>query len=155
MSGGIGAVAATALGVLALAAGSTASAQECSTTCARYDQGQCVEYLHSCTTAPAVPAPSYGAIAYGRTSGAWGYSYRWGSRATAERVATQNCAKHGDDCEVLVWFDRKCGAVVAGTDSAAYWGLGDSDSQARADARNKCIADGGNDCDVRVSACSR
>ena len=33
--------------------------------------------------------PSYGAIAYGRTSGAWGSSYQWDSRAKAESTAMQ------------------------------------------------------------------
>ena len=131
-------IAGTALGVMvALTAGAPAEAQDCSTTCSRYEEGQCVEYLHSCT-GPSAPALSYGAIAYGRTSQAWGFSYSWGSRAKAESVALQNCAQHGDDCESMVWFEHKCGAVVSGEGATAFWGLGDSEGQARADAQNKC-----------------
>jgi Domain of unknown function (DUF4189) len=132
----------------------TAKAQEsCSTSCGRYESGQCVEDVKTCTTIP-VPGPSYGAIAYGRTSKAWGYSHNWGSQAKAESVATQNCAQHGDDCEVMVWFDRRCGAVAAGGGTAAFWGLGNSDGQAQADARNKCLKGGGKACEVKISQCS-
>ncbi len=100
------------------------------------------------------PAASYGAIAYGRTSGAWGSSYHWGSQAEAESKAMQTCAKQGNDCEVVVWFDRKCGAVAAAEGAVAFWGLGDSDGQARADAQNKCEQGGGKDCRVQASECS-
>ena len=147
-------IAATALGVLvALTAGAPARAQECSTMCSMYEEGQCVEYTQTCTS-PSTPAPSYGAIAYGRTSRAWGYSYRWNSQAKAESVAMQNCAQHGNDCEVMVWFDRKCGAVASGEGTTAFWGLGDSDGQARAAAQNKCVEGGGKGCEVQVSQCS-
>ncbi len=107
-----------------------------------------------CTGASA-PAHSYGAIAYGLTSGAWGSSYSWASRAKAESVAMQNCAEHGDDCEVMVWFESKCGAVALSQGTTAFWGLGDSDGQARADAQDKCANGGGKDCQVEVSQCSK
>jgi hypothetical protein len=41
---------------------------------------------------------NYGAIAYGRTSGAYGYSYSWDSEAKAESVAMQNCAVQVTQC---------------------------------------------------------
>jgi hypothetical protein len=101
------------------------------------------------------PARSFGAIAYGRASKAWGESYKWESQRKAESVAMQNCAKHGNDCEVMVWFERKCGAVAAGEGATAYWGLGDSDGEARADAQSKCAKASGSDCEVQVSRCSK
>ena len=132
----------------------TAQAQQtCTTSCGRYESGQCVEDLKICTPLPA-PGPSYGAIAYGHTSKAFGYSFNWGSQAKAESVATQNCAQHGNDCEVMVWFDRRCGAVAAGQGTDAFWGLGNNDSQAQADAKNKCLKGGGKNCEVKVSRCS-
>ncbi|MBV9551943.1 MAG: DUF4189 domain-containing protein [Alphaproteobacteria bacterium] len=140
-----------------MAAATRVEAQECSTHCGRYEQGQCVEYVQTCST-PGAPArgaaPSYGAIAYGRSSQAWGYSYRWSSRARAESEALKNCQDHGDDCEIMVWFEHKCGAVAAG-DSDAFWGLGGSEKLAEADAQGKCAAAGSNKCDVQVSRCSR
>jgi hypothetical protein len=161
-------VAATALGVLFLLAVGVPTPVHayCPTVCKRTDPktGQCLEFGtvgNGCTVpgvdpvAPSAPSYSYGAIAYGRTSGAWGYSHRWGSQAKAESVAKQNCAQHGDDCEVMVWFDRRCGAVVASADSSAFWGLGNSEDQARADATNKCTNGGGEACEVQVSHCSQ
>jgi hypothetical protein len=150
-------IAAIALGVLlALAAGAPARAQiPCSTVCSRYDQGQCVEHTHYSCTTPTPPPASYGAIAYGLTSGAWGTSYRWGSQAKAESSAMQQCAQHGTDCEVMVWFERKCGAVATAEGTTAYWGLGDTDGEARADAQKKCTEDGGKICEVQVSECSK
>jgi hypothetical protein len=130
--------------------------QSCSTECSRYEEGDCVEHTQTCTEeTPPPPAESYGAIAYGRTSRAFGYSYSWGSRAKAESVALNNCGQHGDDCEVMVWFERKCGAVASGQGSTAWWGLGNNEGQARADALDKCANDGGEGCEIRVSQCSR
>src|SRR5271154_1096973 len=107
-------IATLALGVLLVLASAAPARAVCfdNPYCGRYDQGQCVEWVTPhCDygTAPgaATTSYSYGAIAYGRTSGAWGYSHRLGSEAKAESVAKQNCAEHGDDCEVMVWFDRK------------------------------------------------
>jgi hypothetical protein len=149
-------IAATALGVLVALASSAPARAQCSFGCNRYEQGQCVEYRECSpwSATPSAPATSYGAIAYGRTSRAWGYSNRWGSQAKAESVAVQNCAQHGNDCEVMVWFEHKCGAVASGEGTAAFWGVGNSDGQARADAQSKCMSGGGKVCKVEVSQCS-
>lgn len=133
-----------------------AYAQFCTSMCSRYEEGQCVEYEHTCTSGPSVPQVSFGAIAYGKTSGAWGYSYGWNSRAKAEAVAMQNCAQNGHDCESIVWFDRKCGAVAArGDRKYVYWGLGNNARTAQNVALNECRKDRGPSCAVKVSQCSR
>jgi len=128
-------------------------AQVCETSCSEYVQGQCVEYTQTCTT-PSAPAPAYGAIAYGRASGAWGYSDHWGNRAKAESVALANCGKHGSDCTIMVWYERQCGAVAAaGTN--AFWGLGDGVGAARGNALAKCVQAGGRVCAIKAAQCSR
>jgi len=149
--------AAAGLGVLFLLIEGGPTQAQCSFGCNRYESGRCVEYRTCSPGVPGSSAPAYsfGAIAYGPTSRAWGYSYHWGSRGKAESVAMQNCAKHGNDCEVMVWFDRRCGAVSAGEGTAAYWGIGRDDAQARAAAQKKCADDGGKGCAVQVSQCSR
>ena len=131
----------------------TAQAQVCSTMCSRYEEGECVEHTQTCTTPP--PPESYGAIAYGRTSGAWGFSYHWSNRAKAESQALQNCGQRAKDCEVIVWYDRRCGAVSADQGSGVYWGVGETASQANGIAKNQCIKGGGKGCEVKVSQCSR
>jgi hypothetical protein len=147
-----------ALAFLLMALGATAPAraqQECSTTCSRYEEGNCVEHTQTCST-PSYNIPSFGAIAYGRESGAYGYSFQWNSQAKAESVALQNCAKNGRDCEVIVWFDRRCGAVAASTNgSTAYWGIGETIGAARATAISQCTKDRGRQCEVKASQCSR
>lgn len=146
---------ATAAVAAAITLAASASAQACVSGCSNYIQGQCSQWT-TCTPgpSPSVSMPSYGAIAYGRTSRAWGDSYHWGSQAKAESVALKNCEQHGNDCEVMVWFDRRCGAVVSGEGTAAYWGVGRSDRQARAIAQKQCTDDGGKNCEVQVWRCS-
>jgi hypothetical protein len=142
--------------LLVLSASAPARAQQaCETYCSNYSEGQCSAHETKCTDI-APPRPSYGAIAYGRKSGAYGFSYKWDSQSKAEGVAMQNCAKNGSDCEVMVWFDRKCGAVAAPRNSAAaYWGLGDGAGDANSHALRQCTKDGGKNCEVKVSQCSR
>lgn len=128
-------------------------------TCMQYVEGRCVSY-RSDPPGPSSPGggvkrgPSYGAIAYGRGSGAWGVSNNWGSRERAEREALLSCGKNGNDCEVRVWFDRKCGAIVSGDDATTFWGIGNSEGQARADAQKKCADNGGKACVVQAYQCS-
>jgi hypothetical protein len=151
-------IALTAISAVAFAVclAAPAPAQVCSTSCSRYEEGECVEYEHTCVNEPSVPRPSFGAIAYGKASDAFGFSYGWDNRSKAESVALENCAQHGSDCEVMVWFDRKCGAVAARSDHQyVYWGLGNSDSAARSIAMNECNKDHGPSCAVKVSKCSR
>jgi len=147
-------IAATAFGVFVMLTLSTSAGAQCS-GCVRYDQGQCVEWRQcSYDVTPSAPTASYGAIAYGRTSKAWGFSFHWDNRSKAESVAVQNCAQRGNDCEVMVWFEHKCGAVASGEGGTAFWGLGNSDAQARADAQGKCVSGGGRACQVQVVQCS-
>lgn len=131
-----------------------AQIQSCSTMCSRYDQGECVEETQTCQTV-APPRPNYGAIAYGRKSGAWGYSYSWDTREQAEKVAMKNCADNGDDCEVMVWYQRACGAVASAAGDNAYWGVGDGTGDAGAKALASCKKDGGKNCKIEVEQCSR
>jgi hypothetical protein len=131
--------------------------ERCYTTCDQsYADRGCVTWRRHCQDDGAAPAISFGAIAYGRQSQAFGYSHGWDSQAKAEGVAMQNCGKHGTDCEVIVWFERKCGAVAARGDSkAVYWGLGNTPVEARKVAMDNCAKDNGRDCEVKVSHCSK
>ena len=83
-----------------------------------------------------------------------GLLYKWSSRAKAESVAMQTCAKYAKDCEVTVWYDRECGAVAADQGPTAFWGIGNTVSQARATALNECMKGGRKGCAVQVSQCS-
>ena len=146
-----------ALGLLvALTLGGRAQAQVCESSCSMYVEGHCVQYTEHCTTPEAPPKPSFGAIAYGRSDGSWGSSYHWGSQEKAESVALDTCAKQGaKDCEIMVWFDRRCGAIAAGEDRVVVWGVAETEGQARGDAHAKCARAGNKACQMLASQCSR
>ena len=156
------AISATALGILIALAGASveapAWAQGCSTVCSDYYDGECIAHTTTCPgSAPSASgaAARYGAIAYGATSKAWGYSYRWASEAKAENVAMQNCAPNGDDCKVAVWFKNQCGAVVSGTGTDVFWALGGNKKAAGNEAMKQCATGGdGADCELQIAYCS-
>jgi hypothetical protein len=144
------------IGLVILGAFKPAWAWICRTTCADYWEGKCIKERMECTDEPQAPTVSYGAIAYGGKSGAYGYSHGWSSQTKAERVAVENCSKHGDDCKAVVWFERKCGAVVVRSDSSAvYWGVGNSIAEAQKAAMDECTKDKGKQCTVKVFHCSK
>jgi hypothetical protein len=59
---------------------------------------------------------SYGAIAYSPSSGRYGDSYNYASRAQAEARATRECGK--DDCVIAAWFYNQCGALATSRNGA-------------------------------------
>jgi hypothetical protein len=82
---------------------------------------------------------AYGAIAYGRDSGAYGMADSSQDKAAAEKSALRYCGKHGDDCKIVESFSNTCGAVaqnVAG--SVAGWAMNDDRRTAGEDALKAC-----------------
>jgi Domain of unknown function (DUF4189) len=156
---------ALALGLAAMLIGAEPARATCcapgtSGMCLRSSEGECQEYCEVCIgpvpgySTPA-PAPNYGAIAYGPSSQAWGYSYHWDTQAQAESTAMKNCGQHGADCEVAVWFKQQCGAVVSDAGTTYYWGLGATTQKAVAEAKNSCAKGGGKICQQQVAYCSQ
>lgn len=102
----------------------------------------------------AEPKKSYGAIAYGIKDEAYGWSHGWNDQEKAEQVALKNCAEHGSDCEIQVWFYNSCAAVAADAELVT-WGLDDSEKNAQTSALDKCTKAGGANCTLKTSHCSR
>lgn len=98
-------------------------------------------------------ANAYGAIAYSPDSGEYGYSEQYTNRSQAEQRAKQECGKN--DCEIAAWFYNSCGALA--TDDNGTWGgaQGGNEQRARQAALARCAKEGGKDCKVIVSRCSR
>jgi hypothetical protein len=97
---------------------------------------------------------SYGALAYDKTSGAFGWSDKWESKEKAEKVAIANCSKHGSNCESLIWFYNNCGAIAA--DGAILgWARSDAQATAEKDALTNCKNEGGANCKIKVAHCSK
>jgi len=80
----------------------------------------------------------YGAIAYSPSTGAHGYSFDYGSRASAERKALSSCRKYARDCRVPLWFRNSCGALAVG--NGGGWGTawGPNRAAAEANALRSC-----------------
>lgn len=96
---------------------------------------------------------SFGAIAYSRKDGAYGYSYGWERRKKAEGVALKNCKDHGDHCKVAVWFYNQCGAVAADGKKVGV-GLGETKTAAGQDALKNCSKFGKKNCEIKTAICS-
>lgn len=96
---------------------------------------------------------SYGAIAYSPDSGDYGYSEQSVNRAQAEQRARQECGKN--DCKIAAWYYNSCGALAADDDD--HWGgaQGSDEPQASRAAQTRCAEEGGKNCKVIVSQCSR
>jgi hypothetical protein len=96
---------------------------------------------------------SYGAIAYSPDSGEIGYSKQYANRVQAEQRARQECGK--SDCEIAAWFYNSCGALA--TDDDGTWGgaQGGNEERARQAAIARCAKEGGKNCKVISTQCSR
>lgn len=158
---------------------SAASAQDCEQRCSRScygtsqsdywkcedDRRTCVANCRSEQQGPGTggdgtrTAPrQFGAIAYSRTTGDYGFSYGQSSRGRAEQVALGYCGEQRNqarDCSVLVWFWNAC-AALATAPNGAYGGDHASDRRAAEEsARRICANYGGAGCRVVRTVCSR
>ncbi|WP_374448774.1 DUF4189 domain-containing protein [Stella sp.] len=161
---------------LSLWAAGGAVAQDCDLRCNRgcygqsqSDQWKCEDDRRACVAAcrseqqrpggSAAPAGrAFGAIAYSRTTGDYGYAHGQPSRARAEQVALGFCTgqrNRAADCAVLVWFWNACAALATagngafGSDHAADRGA------AQQSALRICSSYGGANCRVVQTVCSR
>lgn len=99
-------------------------------------------------------AVSYGAIAYGERSHAFGYSFDQDSAAAADRTAMSNCRKNGDDCKVVTSFTNTCAAVASGAKDKFAAVQAASRKQAEADALAACGKSAGGKCEIEVWTCA-
>jgi hypothetical protein len=99
---------------------------------------QCNRNINGRNEEPPPVTGAYGAIAYDKTSGAWGMADRSQDRKSAEASALSNCKKHGHDCEIVESFSKTCAAVASGTGNRTAWAVADNPKQAGLDAIKKC-----------------
>jgi len=115
--------------------------------------GECGRLLNDCYLKEC-KRKIYGAIAYGSSSGAYGWSNDLADPQAAEQQALNNCKAHGDDCQVVVDFWNTCAAVAADQGTVGY-GLGDTEDQAEEEAVAACEEDGGDNCAIQAWACAQ
>lgn len=94
---------------------------------------------------------SYGAIAYSRKDGGYGFSHGQESQKQAENMAMEYCKQNGERCRSMVWFQNSCGAVAA-IGRKTGWGHADTEYEAQDKALKDC---GKKNCEVKVSHCSQ
>jgi hypothetical protein len=99
--------------------------------------------------APAVLAEYYGAIAYFRASGAFGYSYDYATARDAGIAAINACG--ASQCVVVVGFKNGCGILVDGPGGPAI-AEGVTAQEAEVKARARCVDP---QCQVIAWACTR
>ena len=131
------------------------AAQDCSLNYS----GACSSALSSCSAQcmNEQHGPAFGALAFGRKSGAYGYAFNKNSEAAASAFALQKCAEHGDDCEVMVTFSEACAALAAGHNGEASVTasvIRDTKEEAQSKALAQCQENGGEGCEVQVWSCS-
>jgi hypothetical protein len=105
----------------------------------------------SCQT---VCSDQYGAIAYSRSTGAYGYAYDFDSEARARRTALNNCARRATDCQVVMTFFDQCGALAETPKYEVSPGLGKTRKEAEDRSLAACRAAGGKNCSVAAWTCS-
>jgi hypothetical protein len=101
---------------------------------------------------PVTRADRFGAIAYSESSGSWGTSYDYGSRADAEQSALSRCAR--GDCQVRIWFRNACGALAVGKGNCMGWAWASDKAEAQRKALKNC-RQYGTGCSVKCWACTR
>lgn len=108
-------------------------------------------YNYSYST-PASRPDRYGAIAYSRTTGTYGYSYSQYSQDDAEREALNQC--ESSDRAVIGWMRNAYGALAVGASHDQYgWGWGATREAAKQAALDECrkLTD---DCTIKLTVFS-
>ena len=119
----------------------------------RYQRDSCDNRGGSGSTSSA-PRRSYGAIAYSVTSGAWGYSEEYSGRSAAQNRAIKECRT--SDCAIASWFYNSCGALAASGTNGPWGGAqGADEPRAKQAALARCAKEGGTNCQILFSRCSR
>ena len=93
----------------------------------------------------------YGAIAFDRQSGAYGFAYDQPSPVAAGRRALDKCGSPG--CALVLEFVDGCGAYATGPNAAAGAGSDYTRTTAEDRALAQCRSTGGN-CQVQVWTCN-
>ena len=114
--------------------------------------GECASKLNDCYISEC-NRTTYGAIAYGAKSGAFGWANDFNDAPSAEKEALSDCRANGDDCQVVVDFWNTCAAIAADQAVVAY-GLGDTQGKAQDQAIAACTKDGGTQCVVQAWSCT-
>lgn len=111
---------------------------------------KCVQVYSQCETEC---KSSYGAVALGAQSGAWGLARKSDDAKAAADSAMAFCSqREASDCQVAGQFKNLCAAVARGGNVTSWAGATDAKT-AGDEAVAACAQKGGQDCAVRMSEC--
>jgi len=100
-------------------------------------------------TATTIPVESWGAIAYHRATGAFGYSFDHAGQREAGTAALEACAH--PECTVVASYKNACGALVDGPTGPSF-AEGVTAQEAETKARLRCTDP---QCHVIVWSCTK
>lgn len=113
------------------------------------------------TSAPAIAARTYGAIAISAQAGVFGRATGASSQAEAERLAMAQCVQlGGNDCRLATWTrGNYCGALAVKTfqGGGMSWATSTAPTldQAKSQAMERCLQEAKSACDdVIADVCS-
>jgi len=96
----------------------------------------------------------YGAIAYDKATGSWGYSVDSNTSGQADNAALESCKKGSAGCQVYVRLTNQCGTIAASADGAFSWATDKTKKVTEKRALTACQKNDNNDCEVKVTACT-
>lgn len=96
----------------------------------------------------------YGAIAYSKRDGSFGWSTGFGDSESANEYALDKCSQRGSGCYVVISFSNLCASVSVDTTGGVFWGTAGTRQEAQRQSQLYCGRDGGPNCRVLAWACS-
>lgn len=95
----------------------------------------------------------YGALAYCKDSGAWGWQTADDPDDAAE-IALDRCREVGVNCRLELSFQNSCGAFAAGKRNVYGWAYASTVEEAKEMAMDEC-EERGSGCKIKISACTQ
>lgn len=109
--------------------------------------------LSAMVASPLLAKDMYGALAYSKADGAWGWWADATTQAAASKNALAKCSEHSSGCEVVLEFWNTCAAFATGSGGSYGWAHGPDENQVQSKAVDFC-SEHGSGCEVRVWACT-
>jgi hypothetical protein len=97
----------------------------------------------------------YGALAYSKRDGAYGFSTGFADSESANEYALTKCSQRGRSCYVVISFSNLCASVAADDAGGVFWGTAGTRQEAQRQSMLYCRRDGeAATCQIKVWACS-
>jgi len=109
---------------------------DCASECAWASGGYGTYNYNLCYPLQCTNKKSFGAIAFGASSDAYGYSWGKSSTGEAQQTAMVNFRANGNDCKIVANFSNACAAVAA-VEAKKRFTVGQGDTRRGAEQRHE------------------